>query len=97
MLHEPAVKEGRDNASAWKARLGLKLFALYGVIYTLFVGLAVYAPDVMKQPVLEGVNLAIIYGAGLILFAILLGVIYNHVCTRKEDEMNAGPAAGGSV
>lgn len=89
MLHEPAAKQVKDNASAWKASLGIKLFALYGIIYAGFVGVAVFSPQLMKVPVLFGVNLSIVYGAGLILFAIILGVIYNHVCTRKEDAMNA--------
>lgn len=88
MLHEPAAKEEKDNSSDWKAKLGIKLFWLYAVIYAGFVGIAVYLPRIMKAPVLAGVNLAIVYGMGLIVLAIVLGVIYNHVCTRKENEMN---------
>jgi len=88
MLHEPAAKAEKDNASDWKAKLGIKLFLLYSVFYVGFVGLAIYAPAAMKTPVLAGTNLAITFGMGLILFAIILGLIYNHVCTKKEDEMN---------
>jgi uncharacterized membrane protein (DUF485 family) len=88
MLHEPAVQTGKDNASDWKAKLGIKLFWLYCVIYMGFVGIAVFSPNLMKKPVLAGTNLAIIYGMALIVFAILLGLVYNHVCTKKEDEMN---------
>jgi len=93
MLHAPAAKQTKDKASEWKARLGIKLFLLYGIIYVGFVGIAVYSPLLMKKPALAGMNLAIAYGTGLILFAIILGVIYNHVCTRKEDEMNASGAS----
>lgn len=89
MLHEPASKAEKDNASEWKAKLGIKLFWLYCVIYMGFVGIAVFATKLMKTPVLAGVNLAIIYGMALIIFAIILGLVYNHVCTKKEDEMNA--------
>jgi uncharacterized membrane protein (DUF485 family) len=89
MLHEPAAKAEKDNASEWKAKLGIKLFWLYCVIYMGFVGIAVFATDLMKTTVLAGVNLAIIYGMALIIFAIILGLVYNHVCTKKEDEMNA--------
>jgi uncharacterized membrane protein (DUF485 family) len=53
-----------------------------------FVGIAVFATEVMKTPVLAGVNLAIVYGVALIVFAIVLGLIYNHACTKKENEMN---------
>jgi uncharacterized membrane protein (DUF485 family) len=88
MLHEPAAKQEKDNASDWKAKLGIKLFWLYCIIYMGFVGIAVFATDLMKKPVLAGVNLAIIYGMALIVFAVILGLIYNHVCTKKEDEMN---------
>ncbi len=89
MLHEPATKVGKDAASDWKAKLGIKLFWLYCLIYMGFVGIAVFSPDTMKAPVLAGTNLAIIYGMALILFAIVLGLVYNRVCTKKEDEMNA--------
>lgn len=88
MLHEPAGQQEEDNASAWKAKLGIKLFWLYCLVYTGFVGLAVFATQVLKKPVLAGTNLAIVYGMALILFAIVLGLIYNHFCTRKENELN---------
>ena len=88
MLHEPAVKQEKDAASDWKSKLGIKLFWLYCVIYMGFVGIAVFATEIMKTPVLAGANLAIIYGLGLIVFAVILGLVYNHACTKKEDEMN---------
>ncbi len=88
MLHEPAVKTEKDAASDWKAKLGIKLFWLYCVIYMGFVGIAVFATETMKIEVLAGTNLAIVYGMALIIFAIVLGLIYNHLCTKKEDEMN---------
>jgi uncharacterized membrane protein (DUF485 family) len=56
--------------------LGLKLFVLYLVAYALFVGLNAFSPDVMKTPVVAGVNLAIVYGFGLIVGAFVLAVIY---------------------
>jgi uncharacterized membrane protein (DUF485 family) len=89
MLHAPAVKQEKDKASDWKAKLGIKLFWLYCIIYMGFVGVAVFAPDTMKTPVLAGTNLAIIYGMALIIFAIILGLLYNHACTKKENEMNS--------
>ena len=89
MLHEPATKVEKDAASDWKAKLGIKLFWLYCVIYMGFVGIAVFATESMKTPVFSGVNLAIIYGMTLIIFAIILGLVYNHLCTKKEDELSA--------
>ena len=88
MLHEPAAKQEKDNASEWKAKLGIKLFWLYCIIYMGFVGIAVFAPSVMKTTVLAGTNLAVIYGLVLIIFAIILGLVYNHACTKKENELS---------
>lgn len=88
MLHEPAAKAEKDASSDWKAKLGIKLFWLYCIIYMGFVGIAVFAPETMKTKVFAGTNLAIIYGLALIVFAIILGLIYNHVCTKKENELN---------
>jgi len=88
MLHEPAAKEEKDGASEWKAKFGIKLFWVYCLIYMGFVGIAVFSPETMKTTVLAGTNLAIIYGMALIVFAIVLGLIYNYLCTKKEDEMD---------
>lgn len=93
MLHEPAAKQEKDLSSEWKAKLGIKLFWLYCLVYTGFVVLAVFATQTMQTQVLAGVNLAIVYGVGLIVFAIILGLVYNYFCTRKEDEMNQKDAA----
>jgi uncharacterized membrane protein (DUF485 family) len=88
MLHEPAAKQEKDAASDWKAKLGIKLFWVYCLIYMGFVALAVFFAETLKTPVLRGANLAVVYGIGLIVFAIALGLVYNHVCTKKEDELN---------
>jgi uncharacterized membrane protein (DUF485 family) len=42
----------------------------------------------MALIVFGGLNLAIVYGFGLIVLAIIMGLIYNHLCTKKEDELN---------
>jgi uncharacterized membrane protein (DUF485 family) len=88
MLHEPAAKAEKDNASEWKAKLGLKLFWIYCLVYIGFVSIAVFSTETMKIKVFKGTNLAITYGMSLIIFAIVLGLIYNYFCTKKEDEMN---------
>ncbi len=93
MFHAPAAKQAKDKASEWKASLGIKLFLFYGIIYAGFVGIAVFNPTLMKRETLAGVNLAIVYGMALILFAIILGLVYNYFCVRKEDEMNSNGEA----
>ncbi len=66
---------------ARNVRYGLWLFALYVLLYGGFMALAAFAPERMKQPVLGGVNLAIVYGMGLILAAFVLALVYM-VATR---------------
>ena len=65
--------------------LGLKLFALYLTAYGVFVALNAFWPDVMKTPVVAGVNLAIVYGLGLIVGAFVLALIYA-VATGDEGQ-----------
>jgi len=91
--HGPAVKLGKDNASEWKSKLGIKLFFVYGVIYAGFVVINTVKPELMKINAFLGLNLAVVYGMGLIVLAIVMGVIYNYFCTRKEDELNKPEAA----
>ena len=90
--HGPAVKLGKDNASEWKSKLGIKLFFVYGLIYTGFVLINTVKPKLMEINVLFGMNLAVIYGMGLIVLAIIMGLVYNYFCTKKEDELNKSEA-----
>ena len=43
----------------------------------------------METVVLFGVNLAVTYGFGLIVVAILMGLFYNFLSTRKERELDS--------
>ena len=42
----------------------------------------------MGAVVFMGLNLAITYGFFLIILAVVLGVVYNMMCTAKEKELN---------
>ena len=64
------------------ARNGLVLFAVYVVLYLGFVLLNAFEPQRMQQPVLAGVNLAIVYGMGLIVAALVLSLVYMFLCRR---------------
>jgi uncharacterized membrane protein (DUF485 family) len=61
-------------------RTGLGLFAAYLAAYGGFVALNAFSPETMRTPVYQGVNLAIVYGMGLIIGAFVLAVIYAWVC-----------------
>ncbi len=89
MSHGPSVDWGKDNAVKYKTRVGLILFVVYFIIYAGFVGINALKPELMGAEVFFGLNVACTYGFGLIVLAIVLGVIYNAICTRAEDVMNA--------
>lgn len=88
MDHGPAAKLGVDHASKRKAKIGVWLFIVYSLVYAGFVAIGVANYELMGKKVLGGQNLAVVYGFGLIVFAIILGIIYNAICTRLEDKMN---------
>lgn len=67
------------------SRLGLALFAVYLVLYAGFVLISAFATDVMDTIVVAGLNLAIVYGFGLIVAALVLALIYGTMCRREGD------------
>jgi uncharacterized membrane protein (DUF485 family) len=71
------------------SRIGLSLFAVYLVLYGGFVLLAAFAPQWMEMTPLAGVNLAIWYGFGLIVAALVLALVYGWVSRSKADPKNA--------
>lgn len=94
MDHGPAVRMGKDNASEYKKNLGIVLFIIYALIYAGFVAINTVAPKIMETQIFFGLNLAVVYGFGLIVFAIVSGLIYNALCTQKEDELNKPESKG---
>ena len=54
------------------ARLGLKLFAVYLALYGGFVLLNAFSAETMESTPFAGVNVAILYGFGLIIAAIVM-------------------------
>lgn len=63
------------------------LFAIYVVLYLGFMILAAFDPEAMARPTpIAGVNLAIVYGVGLIVAALLLAFVYTLV-SKSADSM----------
>jgi uncharacterized membrane protein (DUF485 family) len=88
MLHEPAAQCGPDNASGYKTSLGVKMFIIYALVYSGFVAINLISPKLMESTVVFGLNLAVCYGFGLIVLALVMALVYNKVCTAKEMELN---------
>ena len=65
---------------ASNARAGLWFFGAYLLFYAGFVGLSAFAPEVMARSPFGGLNLAVIYGFGLIVAAFVLALGYMAVC-----------------
>ena len=70
------------------ARLGLVLFFIYVILYGGFVFLNAFAAETMEATPLAGVNLAILYGFGLILAALVLALIYGWMAKSEEAPAN---------
>lgn len=88
MSHGPATEWKKDHAAKIKAKLGLTMFFVYTLIYIGFVVINVRFPKLMSVDI-GSLNLAIVYGFGLIVVALIQAVIYNHICTRSEEKMEA--------
>ena len=95
MLHEPAetVKE-KDLAISYKTRLGVWMFIVYALVYIGFILINIINPVLMEQPVIFGLNLAVVYGFGLIVLSIVMALIYNTLCVRKEKALNVDSEKG---
>lgn len=67
------------------ARIGLVLFAIYLLLYGGFVLLNTFAPQTMEATPFAGINLAILYGFGLIVAALVMALLYGVLCTAEGD------------
>jgi len=68
------------------ARIGFVLFVVYSLLYGGFVFLNAFAADVMEMTPIAGVNLAILYGFGLIVAALILALVYGFLCKEERAD-----------
>jgi uncharacterized membrane protein (DUF485 family) len=71
-------------AEARNARIGLRLFWLYVALYAGFMWLTAFRYQLLGRPALGGLNVAVVYGFGLILGAFVLAMLYMWLCGRHE-------------
>jgi uncharacterized membrane protein (DUF485 family) len=86
-MHGPSSEWKKDNASSIKELLGKWLFILYAIVYVGFIVINVLSPKFMGIEV-GSLNVALLYGFLLIVFAMLLAFAYNHVSSHAEEILN---------
>lgn len=86
-MHGPSSEWKKDNSSSIKELLGKWLFILYAIVYGGFIVINVVSPKFMGIEV-GSLNVAIVYGFLLIVFAMLLAFAYNHVSSHAEEILN---------
>ncbi|MCL4385906.1 MAG: DUF485 domain-containing protein [Actinobacteria bacterium] len=86
MDHIPA-KEWKEDAatSKLKSKIGIWMFLVYLVVYAVFIIINVVNPEIMGIDIGK-LNLAIVFGFGLILLALIMALIYNALCGWVEEK-----------
>ena len=64
-------------------RIGFALFWIYVLLYFGFIAVVVFRPGVLAARPLGGVNLAIAWGLGLIVAAIVLAAVSTVACADR--------------
>ncbi|MCP5096987.1 MAG: DUF485 domain-containing protein [Chloroflexi bacterium] len=95
MIHEPAnAPPEKDHAIAYKTRLGVQMFVVYALIYAGFVLINIINPVLMEKTIIFGLNLAVVYGFGLIILSLIMALIYNFRCNKEEKALNGRSPQG---
>lgn len=66
-------------------RFGLVLFFVYLTAYGAFVYLSAFRADLMAEHAFAGVNIAVMYGFGLIVAALVLALVYLRYCLPVDE------------
>ena len=90
----PPMNSSTDNPERdYNARLGMFLFAIYTAIYLGFVLINALNAKLMEKTVFAGLNLAIVYGFGLIIVALIFSMVYGAMCkTEKTASADTEPS-----
>ncbi len=91
MEHGPSTEWRVEKSEAFKTKLGLIMFTAFTPIYLAFIFLAVISPTTMGNDI-GPLNVAIVFGFGIIILAVILAVIYNYICSAKEKHDVDGEA-----
>lgn len=84
--HTPSAEWKEDEKTAkLKSRIGLWMFFIYSVIYSVFIIINVVNPKLMGLDI-GSLNLAIVFGFGLIILALIMALLYNALCGWVEEK-----------
>jgi uncharacterized membrane protein (DUF485 family) len=83
MEHGPPTEWQEDKSEGFKTKLGIIMVVIFTIVYFAFIIIAVTNPQVMANDV-GNLNVAIVFGFGIIILAIIQALIYNFACSRKE-------------
>lgn len=88
VLHGPEMPAEKSDpvAERYNARLGMVLFLFYLVFYGAFVVINAAWPEWMDVTAWLGLNLAVVYGLGLIVGAFVLALVYALLCKSPTKE-----------
>jgi uncharacterized membrane protein (DUF485 family) len=96
MAHGPSTEWKTEKSEAYKTKLGLIMFAIYVPLYLLFIFICVLKPKLMGTDI-GPLNLAIVYGFGLIIVAVIQALIYNYMCSKRENLEKAAEQKKGGL
>lgn len=96
MEHGPPSEWQEEKSEGFKTRLGLIMVAFFTIIYFAFIILAVTNPQAMANDV-GSLNVAVVYGFGIIIIAIIQALIYNFICSGREKRDGVTEDDGGET
>lgn len=79
------------KSESYKQRLGFLMCGLYALAYSGFVFISVWNVEYMDKLMPFGLNLAVFYGMGLIVFALVLAFVYSQLCRTSERKASHVP------
>jgi len=87
-LHGPGMPVEKSDlvVERYNARLGMVLFIIYLAFYGAFVVINAAWPEWMDAIAWAGLNVAVVYGLGLIVGAFVLAVVYALLCKSPAKE-----------
>ncbi|MEZ6098624.1 MAG: DUF485 domain-containing protein [Pirellulaceae bacterium] len=78
----------------YNQRLGLIFFAVYTLLYIGFVALNAISAETMEMTPVAGINLAVLYGFGLMIAAIVMAMVYGAMCKATSGKTSSPEADG---